>query len=269
MSSEILETPETANDTRPVALSWAEELRRVSNAVSKTTIRVAAGRHQLFYLLHWNESATAFGVSVIRGRDPDNAEECWDLERMLLKPPSYATEADETILRLIWSERWHANGLRAFGLGSRRSGEILRCMAQTGRLCPAGDLSPLTLTGARPGVVVWQGDGFGCQQVRFQARPEASLIVPISPPWYVDLEEGVIGPLDVKVAPDVVARLYSLPPLSAEQAVQVSEMLGNPADAGGDAVERREEGLGDDGHAHGHHGGAASCCHGDPRGWVG
>ena len=116
MASEIVESTAEVEIYSPGALSWAEELRRVSHAVSKTTIRVSGGRSQLFYLLHWNSEATAFGVSVLRGRDPESAEAWWDFDRALTKPPPFVGEEDVDILRLIWSERGHDRGLRAFGL---------------------------------------------------------------------------------------------------------------------------------------------------------
>ncbi|MBV5336587.1 MAG: hypothetical protein J0653_00825, partial [Deltaproteobacteria bacterium] len=59
---------EEAENIDPIVLSWVEELRRVSMAVSKTTIKSAAGKNQLYYLLHWTEDACEFGVTVHKGR---------------------------------------------------------------------------------------------------------------------------------------------------------------------------------------------------------
>lgn len=48
--------------------------------------------------------------------------------------------------------------------------------------------------------------------------------MPLQPPWYVDLDEGVLGTLKVPGNPDVIARLY-LPPLSVKEAALVAEAL--------------------------------------------
>ena len=225
MSSEIVETSDEVNTFSPGALSWAEELRRVSNAVCKTTIRVAAGRNQLFYLLHWNEDATEFGVSLLKGRDPDNAEEWWEVERALVKAPPFVTDEDALILRQIWQDRGHNNGLRAFRLSSEHGGEIVRLMAQTGRLCPAGDLSPLMRAEARKATVFWHQDEWGRYRPSFRVEPEAGLVIPLLPPWYVDLDEGLIGTLDVAGDPENPVAFFSLPSLSAQEVQRAESLL--------------------------------------------
>jgi superfamily II DNA or RNA helicase len=57
------------------------------------------------------------------------------------------------------------------------------------------------------------------------AEPPAALIVPLQPPWYVDLGEGEAGPLEVAGNAAVVSRLFSLPPLSAKEAAVVAQTL--------------------------------------------
>jgi superfamily II DNA or RNA helicase len=209
----------------PGVLSWVEELRRVSMAVSKTSGRGAAGRNQLFYLLHWTNDAGAFGVTVHKGRDPESAEEWWSIDRALMKPPPFVGEDDMSILRLLWIERTHDVGLRAFGLGPKHGAEILHLMAATGRLCPANDHSPLLLSETRPAKVSWRLDANGRQRPRLEATPPASFVIPVRPPWYVDFDEGRIGPLEVPGNPAMITRLFSLPPLSSMEAALVAEAL--------------------------------------------
>ncbi|WP_319239883.1 DEAD/DEAH box helicase [uncultured Propionivibrio sp.] len=229
MASEIVDKPAEAEETiRPGAFSWTEELRRVSNAVSKTTIRVAAGRSQLFYLLHWNFEATAFGISVVKGRDPENSEEWWDFDRAFGKLPPFVGEEDAVILRLIWESRGHANGLRAFALEPATGGEILRRASLTGRLCPAGDRSPLAWAEPRPGTLRWCPDGHGCCVATLAAVPEAALVIPLASPWYVDLDDGLIGELTVDVAPERLTQLLALPPVPVSEAARLSDVLALP-----------------------------------------
>jgi len=208
----------------PGVLSWVEELRRVSMAVSKTD-KASASRNQLFYLLHWTEDGSGFGVTVHKGHDPESAEEWWGIDRALAKPPPFASENDVHILRLLWAERGHDVGLRAFALGPRHGGELLQCMAHTGRLCAAADFSPLLLAEARPGTVSWRVDASRRQRPCFTPSPAATIVIPLHPPWYVDLDEGVIGPLEVPGNPALIERLFSLPPLSRMEAELVAEAL--------------------------------------------
>jgi len=122
-------------------LSWTEELRRVAMAVSKKDRSPAANRQRLFYLLQWTTDARGFGVTVNKGRDPESAEELWSLDRALSKPPRFVSDEDRVILGLLWSERSFDTGLRAFGLGPVHGSEVLRLMAETGRLCRRDDFS--------------------------------------------------------------------------------------------------------------------------------
>ncbi len=211
--------------SRPGGLSWIEELRQVSMAVSKKGGRGAPNRMQVFYQLHWTSDAHGFGITVHKGRDPEAAEEWWTIERAFGKPLPFVDEDDLAILRLLWDERTHDSGLRAFGLGPRHGGEVLRRMALTARLLAASDLSPLLLAPSRAARVAFRADANGRQRPYFLPEPPATLVVGLQPPWYVDLDEGVIGPLDVAGDAQFVARLFALPPLDARAAARIASML--------------------------------------------
>ena len=225
MLLKVLEERGQKDRIRPGVLSWVEELRRVAAAVTKKKTKPTVHRHQLFYMLDWTPDARGFGVTLHKGRDPDSAEEWWSVDRALIKPPQFVTEEDLGILRLLWAERTYDAGLRAFGLGPKHGNEVLLRMVQSGRLCPLNDPAPLHLAEARPASVVWQVDVNGRQVPFLRPTPPVDLVIPLLSPWYVDLDEGLIGPLDVVGNPAVIARLFSLPPLSAKEASLVAEAL--------------------------------------------
>ncbi|MDR1995959.1 DEAD/DEAH box helicase [Azonexus sp.] len=207
-------------------LSWAEDLRRVSIAVAKKKARPAGARQQLFYILKWTADRRHFGVEIRKGKYPESAEEWWKVDRALITPPQFVGEEDLGILRLIWAERGHEMGLRAFGLGPKHGAQILQRMAASHRLYPEDDLGlPLAVGATRPASIGWQIDSQGLQRPCLKPEPAASMIIGVAPPWYVDLNEGETGPIDVAGSPMVVSRLFSLPPLSAEGAALVAEAL--------------------------------------------
>ena len=108
----------------------------------------------------------------------------------------------------------------------RHGAETLQRLVDSGRLdTDNGDGLPLAEGGTRPAQVGWRVDARGLQRPLLAARPVAELIVPVQPPWYVDLTEGEAGPLEVAGNPAVVTRLFSLPPLSAKEAAVVAQTL--------------------------------------------
>ena len=232
VAATLLRVIEDRAKPKPVnlgVLSWVEELRMVAAAVTKKKTRPSVNRHQLFYILHWTPDARGFGITVRKGRDPDNADEWWNIDRTLVKPPNFVTEEDLGILRLLWAERTHETGLRAFGLGPKHGSVLLQRMVQSGRLYPADDFAPLQQGEVRPASVVWQVDANGRQAPVLKPTPVADLVIPLQPPWYVDLDEGLIGTLDVGGNPAVIARLFSLPPLSDKEAALVAKALSEHA----------------------------------------
>ena len=208
------------------ALSWLDDLRRVSVAVAKKKARPASARQQLFYILKWTADRRQFAIEIRKGKYPESAEEWWKVDRALVTPPQFVTEEDLSILRLIWTDRGHETGLRAFGLGPKNGAEILQRMAASHRLYPEDDLGlPLNAGPTRPASIGWQVDGMGFQRPQLKPEPSAEMIVAVDPPWYIDLAEGEAGPLEVTGNPDVINRLFSLPPLSSTEAALVAEAL--------------------------------------------
>ncbi len=207
-------------------LSWVEDLRRASIAVAKKKARPVSARQQLFYLLKTSANASHFGIVLVKGKYAESADEWWNVERALVSPPQFVNEADLGILRLLWAERGHDSGLRAYGLGPKHGAEILARMVATHRFYLEEDPSlPLVAGAIRPAMVGWQVDARGFQRPYLKPEPAAELVLAVDPPWYVDFTENEAGPLEVRGNPAVVSRLFKLPPLSAKEAGLVANAL--------------------------------------------
>lgn len=215
-----------ADRVSPGVLSWVEDLRRVSIAVAKKKARPSTTRMQLFYVLKWTSDQRHFGVEIRKGKYPESAEEWWKVDRALVTPPQFVNEEDLVILRLIWAERSHESPLRAFGLGPKKGAEILQRMAHSHRLYAESDLGlPLQAGLLRPASVGWKIDAQGLQRPSLRPDPAAEMVITVDPPWYLDLSEGEIGPLEVAGNPSVISRLFSLPPISSKEAALVAAAL--------------------------------------------
>jgi superfamily II DNA or RNA helicase len=207
-------------------MSWVADLQRVSLAVAKKKARPASARQQLFYILKSTADHRHFGIEIRKGKYPEVAEEWWKIDRALVAPPQFVNEEDLGILRLLWADRGHESDLRAFGLGPKHGAEIMQRMAASHRLYPEDDLGlPLIIGTNRPASIGWQVDNQGLQRPYLKPEPAADKIITVEPPWYLDLTSGETGPLDITGNPAVIDRLFSLPPLSAQEALLVADAL--------------------------------------------
>ena len=64
-------------------------------------------------------------------------------------------------------------------------------MAHSGRLYATPDSPPLLLDEARSARVLWKTDHSGQQFACLRTTPAASLVIPLNPPWYVDLDDAL------------------------------------------------------------------------------
>lgn len=207
-------------------LSWVEDLRRASVAVAKKKARAPSVRSGLFYVLHWSADGSHFGITLLKGKRPDKAEEWWSIERALLNAPQFVREEDLPILRHLWNARHQGSGIRAYGLGDRQPTEILGRLLATGRLYTEHDLEiPLRAGPERAANFGWMVDGQGFQRPHLRSDPPCDQVLPTDPPWYVDVAEGEMGPLHVEAEPALLKRLFDLPPLSEKEAALVAEAL--------------------------------------------
>ena len=217
--------PKEGSPTAPSSmLSWADDLRRTSIAVAKKKPGRPVPGSNCSTSSSGRPTGASSALKSARANSPESAEEWWKVDRAIATPPQFVTEDDLGILRLIWAERGHETGLRAFGIGPKNGAEILQRMVASHRLYPEDDLGlPLQAGALRPASIGWQLDNQGFQRPYLKPEPSAEMIIAVDPPWYLDLAEGEIGPLKVAGNPSVINRLFSLPPLSAKEAAQVAE----------------------------------------------
>lgn len=229
MTSKLAEEHKEQDATSPAGLSWVDELRRVSLAVSQNSGKPASSRTQLFYLLHWTRDALRFFISIQRGRELGDAEPWRDIERALAKPPPFVTDLDVDILRSLQANVPEGSESQSFPLVGEGAVDLLQRLLGTGRLALAGDLALVLAGGPRPGALVWRIDGDGCQRAAFRTESPSTVAMPLLPPWYVDTDRCVVGPLEVAGDPDVIAGLFALPPLTDAMATKVAQKLASSA----------------------------------------
>ncbi len=124
---------------------------------------------------------------------------------------------DLSILSLL--ENGHHRGDGTYEMRSPIASQLLEAMLETGR-CHWDSKDEPVLQRGKPlqSPLAWELEADGTQSVRAEAAAEGTLLLPLAPPWYLELEAGLCGPV-VTGLPDTLAEtLAAAPPVSFNQA---------------------------------------------------
>ncbi|HEY7758083.1 MAG TPA: DEAD/DEAH box helicase [Burkholderiales bacterium] len=209
---------------------WIEEARRATQPHAAQEGYPPNVWHRLLYLLDARISAgNAAGlgrntVQVVSARVRKTTPGYADVRpwtptyTQMQSPPRFALPQDLRIVRALRMEGMElAPGL--FTLEGEAAAQVLRAMLATGRCHYASDENPALREGApRPATAEWAMRPDGSQQLRFRTEPAADAIVPLAPPWYVDLQRHECGPLECGLPPALAHALAKAPTISPGQA---------------------------------------------------
>jgi hypothetical protein len=99
-------------------------------------------------------------------------------------------------------------------------------MLATGRCHLARpDTPPLSVGPPRPARPHWEFLPDASQKVAWQVDPPAQLVLPMAPPWYVDVDRHECGPIESALSPGMAEFLAKAPRIGAEDAAAVRAEL--------------------------------------------
>ena len=151
------------------------------------------------------------------------------------QPAKYLRPVDMEILReLAWLARQNAGALgnRIALPGQPSSARLLCKILDTGR-CRHGDIhGPVLREGqVRPASARWLLQKNGRQRLVFEAAESDSaampftIVLPIAPPYYVDLEAGLVGPIACDLPDRMAQRLAAAPEIAPVEAAAFAGVL--------------------------------------------
>ncbi|AWV45620.1 helicase [Hafnia alvei] len=220
----------TATGARPELLRWLEAFR----AQQTSSIAAKKPTQTLAYVLAWSEHRQHHEIRLYKAKlDKDGAvrsiDQQWhNIEPALVKPPKFVTPEDFQILRELWIER-PRNGIAAFELQGTSGAELIRKMMATGRFFVIDSNEPLYLGEQRPGEVQWQRLPDHRLRPILQVQPQASWVLPTTPPWYIDTQSGEAGTVELNQPFAQLDEFLSMPPISLSEAPLVAAVLGEVA----------------------------------------
>jgi len=141
----------------------------------------------------------------------------WRNAREALHAPArFVLDVDQRILRLLLIDAT-STGDGAFALNGESGASILRVVLSTGR-CHFQDVQrPALHEGApRTASVAWEFRPDGEQQLVFRSTPPSDGVLPLAPPWYLDLRAGASGPMQTQLSPTLAETLARAPLLAPQ-----------------------------------------------------
>jgi superfamily II DNA or RNA helicase len=187
--------------------------------------------HRLFFVLKPAKDRQAITLEFFQGRLAPNGtvkskSQIYLNHIIHSGPGGCVLPSDKTLARKIFLLQAE-NQFFATELQGKAGVEWLPEILATGR-CYWRSLSAkgraICLGPARAAAPVWRTDAHGWQEPVFTVTPPAA-ILPLSPPWYVDETEGLCGPLETGLPPDVAAEWLFAPKLAPDQSQLLSQHL--------------------------------------------
>jgi len=141
------------------------------------------------------------------------------------RPAAHILPSDQAILRAI-----DQRGRSLAAPWNRLTGDVsnlLRSMLATGRCRWQDKNGPVLHEGnARQAEPAWSApDSQGHQRPTLELGSPGTVVLPVSPPWYVDPENGECGPLETDLTPALLEAWTRSPPVAPEEVATVSKRL--------------------------------------------
>jgi superfamily II DNA or RNA helicase len=211
---------------------WLEGAQRITHPDNERATAAADRPQCLLYLIEAGASSATSKpmlklVSARRLKNGDYGRPTrWsNVCQALSAPPRFVSADDQRILRMLLIGGDSAIG-GEFRLQGESGAEILRAVLATGRCHWAHtETPPLREAPVRKARATWAISDSGRQRVVFETEPGAKVILPLSPPYYVDVMSNECGAVDTGLSAAVVEMLVHAPEIAPEHATIAREAL--------------------------------------------
>ncbi|VAX00931.1 COG0553: Superfamily II DNA/RNA helicases, SNF2 family [hydrothermal vent metagenome] len=225
-SSEKVTVSKTANQ-------WQKEIDKAQQAFNSPVESVAEKNPQkLIYVLtlHKTSNIPKFQLHIQTARQQKDGfysdEKRYNPSNFFLHgPKDYMVDVDIQVIHQLRTSNMLSK-LPDIELVGKGSGELLNTIISTGRcLWKNLESTSLELGKNRNGKLSWQVGENGCQSLVLKTNPAASIVLPTTPPLYLDLDKNHCGNTQVTVPSSVLDVLLKTPPIAPEEIESVIKKL--------------------------------------------
>ena len=136
---------------------------------------------------------------------------------------SYILAADKALIAAMLTLSYQAGA--GSGLTGEAGADLLRRMLDTGRCHWANAENPPLVPGETlTATLAWRSDADGSQRLA-PDLPAATILIGVSPPWYVDTATWQCGRLETGLSPRLASVLAAAPSVAPEYAARIGEMF--------------------------------------------
>lgn len=216
----------------PLASHLAQWLKKLETAANPGGPGPRKLAQRIIYYLRGVKSGAALRLSVSAylvkvtkdGQLGQKRRVEW-YERYVRRYQKWMEPIDARILNSV-NQKWIVDYGSRIVLPEDAEASLLETLLTTGR-CYWDEQpeKPLALAAARPAVPTWLADAKGLQEPAFDVSPAVTSVLALSPPWYLDLNESVAGPLETALRPRLAVAWLAGPPVSPEAAIELNRHL--------------------------------------------
>jgi len=228
--------PETRRASPPpLPNEWVLWLEEAAEAMAPVEpVETPVNGQRVLYVLDLTSSYQRPGLRVrlvtVRSRKTGGygSPQPWrNVRNAVNDPPRFVRPEDVRLVRRMLVDA-NMPFEAEFVLRGEAGAEILPALLATGR-CHFSDTDsrPLAPGGSRQGQVLWMHAPNGDQQVAWETDPPFTHLLPLSPPWYVDLVNHMCGPLDTGLPPQLAGLLGTMPGVPADQVGAIRAAMEN------------------------------------------
>jgi superfamily II DNA or RNA helicase len=222
--------PAVAAVLSPGVADWLTQMERAGRAASDDYPPEI--RRRLIYVLSlvvgWDEvprpRLVAMSAPLLKdGSFSPTAQPYAPANVLNAKPAQFLRPSDFIILRRMAQGTTNVGGQQT--LDGETGAEVLGLILKTGR-CHWGSLSgpALALGEARTGTIRWSSLADGRQHPVVSVEG-GGVAIPLAPPWYVDGEARICGPVETGLAPRLAGLLLAAPPVEIAEIAAVRTRL--------------------------------------------